>query len=312
MAGLINFFGSWNLASPLFFWLAGALCLLLIFIPWSRRRRGLALELEPLRNRVRLENKRVWMVAPLAVLCVLLIAGALSGPRMTEETTTHVYGYPVMLVVDVSGSMGAGTNEPSGYEQSLEVFNNLVSLRGNINFGLIIFSAEDYVARYFVNKNELFLDTLQNKADIIDIANGTRPTDALEKSRQFLTQYIEGGGKAIIFISDLNVAGQEATDLAQEITRISLSGINLYILATGEKDLRTAQIPQVPGVQVIDMNDKAGIDQMLQEIYSMQMPVIREEKSQTEKNLVPFLVLPALAVLTLCLVLSETRFRKIP
>jgi hypothetical protein len=312
MEDIINFLGSLKFTHPLYFWIAGVLILLVILFPWAKKRAGLSIDSQYLRGKTTIKSKRFWMLLIPVVIALVLVAGALSDPQVIEKEVTYIYGYPVMLIVDVSGSMGAGINQQTSYEESLEVFNDLIARRGNINFGLILFSAENYVARYFIDKNELFQDTLENKADVVEIANGTWPSRALVKAREFLTDDIKGDGKVIIFISDLYVSGQERTNLAQEITRISLAGINLYILATGEEDQSTAEIPQVSGVKVIDMNDKDGIDLMCQEIYSMQMSPIREEETKTGKSLIPFLVLPALVIIGLCLVLSETRFQKIP
>jgi hypothetical protein len=312
MDALIDFLSSCKFSTPLYFWIAGAFVLLAILFPWAKKRAGLSIDPQYLRKKVTFKSKRFWMLLIPVVFALVLVVGALSNPQAIERKVTYIYGYPVMLVVDVSGSMGAGINQRTGYEESLEVFNDLIARRSNINFGLIIFSAEKYVARYFINKNELFQDTLENKADVVEIANGTWPTQALVKAREFLTNNINGDGKAIVFISDLNVSGQERTNLAQEITRISFAGINLYILATGEEGQRTAEIPQVSGVKVIDMNDKRGIDLMCQEIYLMQMSPIMEEETKTEKSLIPFLLLPAVVIIGLCLVLSETRFQKIP
>ena len=312
MEAIINFLGSLKFTHPMYFWIAGALVLLAILFPWAKKRAGLSIDPQYLRKKVTFKSKRYWMLLIPVVIVSVLVAGGLSDPQVIEKEVTYIYGYPVVLVVDVSGSMGAGISQQTSYEESLEVFNNLIARRGNINFGLIIFSAEKYVARYFINKNELFQDTLDNKADIVEIANGTWPTQALVKAREFLTNNINGDGKAIVFISDLNVSGQEGINLTQEITRISLAGINLYILATGEEGQRTAEIPQVSGVKVIGMNDKGGIDLMCQEICAMQMSPIREEETETKKSLIPFLVLPAVLIIGLCLVLSETRFQKIP
>lgn len=246
------------------------------------------------------------------VITSILMAGVLSSPQITEKPVTYIYGYPVMVVIDVSGSMGTGTSQRSGYEESLEVFNDLIARRGDINFGLILYSAENYVARYFINKNELFLDTLENKEEIVEISMGTHPTEALIKARQFLTEYIKGEEKAIVFISDLNVSGNVRLDIAEEMTRISLAGITLYIIATGEEQNRQVEIPQMSGLNVVDMDDKDAIDRICEEIYEMQISPIREEIGLLEKSLIPFLILPALGIIGLCLVLSETRFRKIP
>ncbi len=312
MEGLSRFFASLEFDAPFYIWIGATLLLLLVFLPQADKRRGLAFDSGYWNSKVALKSSGVWMLLIPLVITSALILGALPGPKETKETVTYIYGYPVMLVIDVSGSMGAGTSQVTGYQESLAVFNDLIGRRGDMNFGLILYSAENYVSRYFINKDELFRDTLENKDDIIEISNGTRPTDALAEARRFLTEKIKGDGKTIIFISDLHISGQEATNLKQEIIRVALSDINLYILATGNQKDRITEIPQAPGVKVIDMKDRAGIDLMCQEITSQQMSPLREDENTSETSLVPYLLLPALGLFVICLVLAETRFRRIP
>ena len=153
MEAIINFLGSLKFTHPMYFWIAGALVLLAILFPWAKKRAGLSIDPQYLRKKVTFKSKRYWMLLIPVVIVSVLVAGGLSDPQVIEKEVTYIYGYPVVLVVDVSGSMGAGISQQTSYEESLEVFNNLIARRGNINFGLIIFSAEKYIARYFINKN---------------------------------------------------------------------------------------------------------------------------------------------------------------
>jgi hypothetical protein len=311
MEELSQFLASCEFATPLYFWIAGALVLLLIFFPLARKKRRLAIDLQYWKKKVAFKSNRVWLLSIPVVITSILMVGVLSDPQAITRPITYVYGYPVMLVIDISGSMGVENSQHSSYEKSLEAFNDLIARRGDINFGLLLFSAENYVARYFINKNELFKDTLENKEDIVDISMGTQPTKALEKARLFLTDHIKGEDKAIVLISDLSVFGQVRLDMTAEMTRISLADINLYIVFTGEEQ-SVLDIPQLSGLKIVDINDKEGLDQMCEEISAMQISPIREEEGLLQKSLIPFLILPALGVIVLCLILGETRFRKIP
>jgi hypothetical protein len=313
MEKLTDFFNSLIFSTPLYLWIAGALVLLLIFLPWFGRKKRLAIDLQYWGDKVKLKSGRFMILSIPVLITSVLLVGVLSNPQITEKSITYIYGYPVMIVIDISGSMGTGTSQRTGYEESLEVFNDLVARRGDINFGLLLYSTENYVARYFINKNELFLDTLENKDEIVEISMGTRPTEALTRARQFLEENIEGENKAIIFISDLNVSGQTRLDVAEEMTMVSLAGINLYIIATGEEKNRAVEIPQMSGLKVVDMDDKDAIDLICEEIYEMQIsPIREEEEGLMDKSLIPYLILPALGIIGLCLVLGETRYRKIP
>jgi hypothetical protein len=315
MEELAKFLASCEFATPLYFWIGGALVLLLIFFPWARKRRGLAIDLQYWRPRVVFKSKRVWVLSIPVVIISILMAGAFYGPHIITRTSTLIYGKPVMLVVDVSGSMITGTElEPqlTNREVALEAYNDFIARRTDINFGLIIYSTENYVARYFTYKNELFKDTLENEEEIYRIAKGTRTAEALAKARLFFADNIEDKGKAIVLISDLNYDCGAFSDMIEEIGRDLLAGINVYVIYTLGEIEAVATIPQMSGLKIIAINDKYGIDQIYKEMSAMQRSPIKEEGGLLKESLIPFLILPALGMIILCLILSETRFRKIP
>lgn len=311
-----KFLASFEFATPLYFGIGGALVLLLIFFPWARKRRGLAIDLQYWKPRVAFKSKRVWVLSVLVVIASILMAGVLSDPRVPTRPIASIYGKPVMLVVDVSGSMVADTGpqpQRTSFEEAREAFNDFIARRADINSSLIIYSTENYVARYFTYKNELFKDTLENKEEINYISTGTRTAEALAKARQFLTDNIENkADKAIVLIYDLQTDLKAMLEMAEEMDRISLAGINLYIITIGAEKRGAVAIPQMPGLKIVDINDKYGIDQICEEISAMQSSPVREEEGLLKKSLIPFLLLPALGLITLCLLLGETRFRKIP
>ncbi len=312
MGSLTDYIGSIEFAKPLYLWIAIGLIILLLFLPWFGEKRGLSLELGFWKKEVAFKSRRISALLIPVVLTLAIIAGASSYPGTEEKQITYIYGYPVMVVVDISGSMGAGIDLHTGYEESIEVFSDLVDRRGDINFSLLLYSAENYIARYFVNKNELFRDTLENKDEIMQIANGTRPAEALLRARRFLAANIPRGEKTIVFISDLNVSGQAGIDITEEMTRVLMAGINLYVVVTGEEELRSVEMPEISGWKIVEASDKNGVNQMCEEISSRTMSVVREDEKSTNKSMIPPFVISALVLIGFYLVLSETRFQKIP
>jgi hypothetical protein len=313
MEKLANFIAACNFDTPIYFWIAAILILLLIFLPWTTRKRRLSVDLHYLKRKLEFRSNNGWVLVILVVIVSTLMSGILSGFQSIKKSVTYVYGYPAMLLVDVSGSMGVDEKtHKTGYEESLEAFNSLVSRRGDINYSLMIFSAENYVARYFINKNELFIDTLENKEDIVEISQGTRITEALEKARKFIIDNINSNDRAIILVSDLNVTGSSRLDLIKEMVKVSLSDINLYIVATGGSDQRITDIPEIPNLKIVGMADKTSLDEICREISSTHMSPIREEENILKSDLTPIFILPALVLISFYLILSETRYRKIP
>jgi len=314
MEELTNFLASWEFIKPLYFWIGGILVLFVIFFPWARKRRGLAIDLHYWKPKAAFTSKRVWMLSIPVIIVSILMAGALSDPQAITKTKTLIYGKPVMLVFDVSGSMQAASElkpEQSGYESALEAFNYLISQREEISFGLEIFSNDNYICRYFTYKNELFKDTLENKDEIIRIARGTNIAGAILRARLFLTNKTEGKDKAIVVVSDLETDPYSWSEMIEEIETALFEGIDVYIITL--KGIESSDtIPQVLGVKVANINDQSAISQIYEELSVMESSPIRMEESFSKESMIPLLILPALGIITLCLVLDETRFRKIP
>jgi hypothetical protein len=176
----------------------------------------------------------------------------------------------------------------------------------------VLYSTESYVARYFSYKNELLKDTIENKEEIGYISTGTRTAEALAKARLFLTENVQGPDKAIVLISDLNGDLPAMVAIEEELERVWYAGIKVYVIAITEDSKAAAAPIEVSGVEIVEMNDKAGIDQMVTKISEMQPSPLRQEEVVQKQSLIPYLVSAALVLILAAIVLSETRLRKIP
>jgi hypothetical protein len=226
----------------------------------------------------------------------------------------------VMVVVDVSGSMEyKGTAADAGLstrEKARMVFDDLLSRDMKVDFGLLLYSTENYIARYFAFRQELFTDTLHNDEEVAFIATGTRTAEALARARTFLLENVTAKDKAIILISDLEADMEATLQMSEELERDILNGIKVYVILTGRDTGRWPKPPPtqapVEGVTLVAMDNTQGIDQICAEIRGMESSPTREEEVVVNKSLVPFLIPPILALITVSLLLSETVLRKIP
>jgi von Willebrand factor type A domain len=322
MEELSRWLASCDVVSPWLFGIAAALTLLLIFLPGLRKRRGLALDLRHWAPRVEFKSRRILVFALLAAAASLLLAAAVAEPQVTVKPSISIYGKPVVAVVDVSGSMSSkpkvyvggvpNLDQRSSYEKARDIFLDLIGRRPDVNFALELYSTESYIARYFSYKNELLRDTIENKQEIEYISTGTRTADALAKARKFLTDNVQGKDKAIVLISDLEADLDAMVQTAEEMERDLAAGIKIYvIIVTGAKPLGTG-LDQVKEIKEVVMDDKAGIDEIVKDLSDMQNAPLRHEEVVQKESLIPFVLLPALLLMLAALVLSETRFRKIP
>ncbi len=315
MEKLAGFWASTEFSTPEYFLIAGTLVLLLIFIPWSRRKRGLSIDLDYWKTQISSGSKRLWVMSVPVILISLLLTGALANPQDISRDSTLIVGKPVLVIIDYSGSTSAATDlhpEETMQEAAQRVFNNLVALRADINLGLMIYAKENYVARYFTYKNELFMDTLDNWDVLMRVSQQTRTADALAAANKFMSENTTGEDKAIILISDLDYNANDLPEIEENITVIRENGIKLYIISTTGNESTMAKMPKPDGVTVMSSYDAESIDAMYQELTSMNPSIIRADESLIKTSLIPVIMLPAMGLFFLCLILNETRFRKVP
>jgi len=321
MEALGKYWAGWEFASPLSFWIASALALLFVFFPPLWKRRGLTLNLTFWKKKVEFRSKVVWILPVLIAVTTVLIAATLADPQVLTQRTVPIYGKPALAVVDISGSMwyvGRGGEALAGFEKAREVLNEVLDGDLEADFGLLLFSSENYIARYFAPKKELLKDTLEVTEEIQEISYGTRAAAALALARRFLSDKIKAKDKALILISDLQESPSATAETTQELEKILKAGVKVYIIFMSQERLANIgeeprPIPiQLQGLDIVEMDDRYGISRIRREIASMASSPIKEEAVLSRTSLISYLVPPILGLVTLCLVLSETCFRRIP
>lgn len=313
---MLNFWGSSiNFNDPLYFWIVIIFLLLFTFLPWLRKKKGLAIDLNYWNTHISFKSNRFFIFSIFSIFISVLLASLLVNPQLITKADSIIVGKPVMLVIDCSGSTLAATDlhpAMTSQEAAQQAFNNLINLRSDISFGLLLFSSQNYIARYFTYKNELFIDTLDDKYAISNMARDTRAAEALTKARLFLTENIKGEDKAIILISDLLFDPEDIWYILKEFERDLLEGIDVYIISTTGEEGHMLWFLNTPGVTTMDIYETASINKMYEELSAMQTSPIRLDESLFKTDLVPFIVLITLSITILCFILSETKFKKIP
>jgi hypothetical protein len=313
--------GSWEFMSPRLFWAASALGLLFIFFPPLWRRRGITLDLTFWKRKVGSGSRVIWILPVLVAVTTILMAAALADPQVLTERTVPIYGRPVLVVVDVSGSMGyvgRRGEDLAGFEKAHQILNEVLDGDLEADFGLLFFSSENYIARYFAPKKDLLKDTLEVTEEIREISYGTRTASALGLGRRFLSDKVKAKDKALVLISDLQESPSAAAETREELEKILKEGIKVYVVVLFQETWwnmsnGSFSVPiQLQGLDIVGMNDRQGISRIRREIASMTSSPIREDAVLSRTSLIPHLLLPIMGLVALCLVLSETCFRRIP
>jgi hypothetical protein len=310
---------SWEFVSPRLFWAASALGLLFIFFPPLWRRRRITLDLTFWKRKLGARSKALWIMPVLIALTTILMAAALADPQVLTERTVPIFGRPVLVVVDVSGSMGyvgRKGEDLAGFEKAHQILNEVLDGDLEADFGLLFFSSENYIARYFAPKKDLLKDTLEVTEEIREISYGTRTASALTLGRRFLSDKVKAKDKALVLISDLQESPSALAETTEQLEKMLKAGIKVYIVVLFQENWwnnGSLSIPiQLQGLDVVGMNDRQGISRIRGEIACMASSPIREESVLSRTSLIPHLALSILGLVALCLVLSETCFRRIP
>jgi hypothetical protein len=316
MGGVNALPGIDRLAAPEIFWPAAILLLVALFVPLARRRRSLALNARFWLPRVDLRSRRTWWPAVPVVLITLLLAAALAGPEIATRPTSRSYGKPVMVVFDISGSMEMKDfgQSDSNLAKGRAALADLFSRNTGASFGLLLFGSENYMARYFTSQPALLQDSVDNRPDP-NIESGTEIAAALGYARAFLTERVDAMDKAMILISDMEQDNKAHLRTGVEIRKALAAGIKVYIIATTQDLQQTLNdIPseaRVTGLTIIAVDDKQGREQIAGQLAAMHSAPLYEDAA-VRRSLIPWLLAPALGLVGLGLVLSETRFRKLP
>jgi len=312
---------SWEFASPRLFWIAGACGLFIIFFPSLWRRRGISLDLNFWKGKIGGGSKVLWILPALVGLTTILMAAAMADPQVLRERTVPIYGRPVLVMVDVSGSMGyvgRRGEDLAGFEKAHQILDDVLDGDIEADFGLLFFSSENYIARYFSPKKDLLKDTLEVTEEVREISYGTRTAEGLSRARRFLSDKVKSKEKALVLISDMQESPSALAETTQELEKILKTGVKVYVIVLFQETWWNMKedpvsIPiHIEGLDIVGMNDRQGISRIRREIASMPSSPIREDTVLSRTSLIPHLLLPVLGLVGLCLVLSETCFRKIP
>ncbi len=302
-------FAPLELASPsLLIFIAGAILILTcVFLSPFGHKRSLYFPLGFWQKRVALKSRKAIALSVALVLTSLAISLVFVQPAYTVQK--HVpaeYGKPVMVIVDVSASMG------SIYEESLRVFEKIKRADLGASLGLMLYSNDAYIARDFAPDEELLNDSLDNKAEVAEISAGTETAKAISLARYFFAKDAQAEPKTMILVSDLDDA---LYAVANEMRQAITEGVTIYVIAIVSDQYRIYELRQflgAHGATIVEASDESGIDYIFQKIQESEGSFASYGDTSEKKDLTGLVLLLALGLAGATLLLSETIARKIP
>jgi Ca-activated chloride channel family protein len=290
------------------------------------------------------------LLASLRLLAVGLGIVALAGPRLADyHVVTETPGIDIMLVLDVSWSMmavdmGAPEERLSRFAIASGVLRDFIQQRPNDRVGLIAFSGKPYLVSPLTMNHDWLIQDIQRLHIGIITDLGTAIGDAVAVAAKRLHAVPNGKSRVMILLTDGDNNLGQVNPLASAQIAAAL-GIKIYTIGIGvEKPCNMPKFDPQTGQFVLDANGnlrpsfllqpanfsvlgtmanlsggqfyRATNQRQLQTIYDQ---INRLEKSRITRRrfaeyhpLFQWPLLAALAVLALELMLTNTRFRRVP
>jgi Ca-activated chloride channel family protein len=328
-----------RLASPWFLLLLGLLPLV-----WARSRRRIAGVRYPTLAVLRAvssagaERRRAILTA-LRVVALALLALALARPQLgTAATRIFREGVDILLAVDISGSMLAEdftleSKRASRIEVVKSVVKEFIGARPQDRIGLVVFAARPYTQSPLTLDHGWLMQNL-DRAEVGMIEDGTAIGSALATAVNRLRASTAKSKLVVLLTDGQSNAGRITPQTAAEAA--ATLGVKVYTIGAGTRGVAPYPVRDLFGNKVyrpvpVDIDENTlkrvaavtggryfrAIDtENLREVYS---EIDRLERSPFEapqfhdhRELFPWLVWPALALLLLEIGLRETVLRKLP
>lgn len=257
MNELKNVFSALTFSSPLFILAGVPFILLFVFRTWGKKRyRTVGMGSLDFLQVVREERFRHIVRSIMLCLSVIVMLGALAGPRMISATQFAASKLIpqeryIWVIFDVSGSMGSrvnngdietseGVSGPTKYSVARGVFRALVESHNDAAIGLILYSDEPFLAVYPGSDRALLAGGVLWE----DIQTGSTPRLPLSpqlskfsmgtdtgKALQLLARTIEKDGRRssgdiAVIISD---AIDNKREIAQAVEKLETQGVKTYM-----------------------------------------------------------------------------------
>lgn len=334
-----------RLASPILLILLIVIPLILIILRWLPRRRilpvirfsgfnhGFAAGAQKMRQSVSVKAMPLLKVLRFIVLSLLIIT--LARPQLSQSREQSIaQGIDILLVLDISESMRAedfaGSNRIQTAKSVIKAF---LAHRENDRIGLVIFAGESFTLCPLTLDYPVLAELLSD-VEIGQLADGTAIGDALATATHRL-HALASKTKVVILLTDgENNAGSIAPETAASLA--ASDGIKVYTIGMGKeggaripyadttfgkryREVLTyldedtlKQIAQTTGGRYFRATDTQSLEQIYAEIDRFEKTKFETINTIVRKELVGYFLIPAVLLLGIEILLSNTVLRKIP
>ena len=289
-------------------------------------------------GRPRKSRVGTWLAALRIVVLAALIIG-LARPQMGSSLTEiHASGIDIVLALDVSGSMEARDFTLQGKPASrLDVVKSVVARfvqeRPNDRIGIVAFAGRPYVGSP-LTLDHSWLDKRLETIHTGIIEDGTAIGSAIAAGVNRLRDQ-EAKSRIMILLTDgINNTGNILPETAAEAAKAL--GIKVYTIGAGSRgeapvpvtdqfgnrrmvmarvDIDEAtleKIAQETGARYFRATDTDSLEKIYAEINQMETTTRTVKKFDNYRELFVWTAIAALGLLLMEMLLSQTRFRRLP
>ena len=317
------------------------LLILLIGVPilaampymWRRRMAPAAMRYADTRltSRSRSLRLRVMPFVPaLRFLALALLIIAAARPQMAEaREVIRGEGVDIAIALDISGSMGQTDFAPNRLGAAKEIVAEFIEERKYDRIGLVVFSQEAFIQSPPTLDHGVLLRLLTDVhlADQLGIEDGTAMGIGMATAANMLKDSTSESKLVTLITDGVNNAGQ--LDPITVATASEALGIKLYTVGVGtsqpggsgegggsqespldEETLR--EIANITDAKFYLATDTEGLRDIYAEINALEKSEVEVLVFTRYREVLVWLLAPALALLLLDLALSQTVFRRLP
>ena len=269
-------------------------------------------------------------VPALRFLALALLIIAAARPQMAEaREVIRGEGVDIAIALDISGSMGQTDFAPNRLGAAKEIVAEFIEERKYDRIGLVVFSQEAFIQSPPTLDHGVLLRLLTDVhlADQLGIEDGTAMGIGMATAANMLKDSTSESKLVTLITDGVNNAGQ--LDPITVATASEALGIKLYTVGVGtsqpggsgegggsqespldEETLR--EIANITDAKFYLATDTEGLRDIYAEINALEKSEVEVLVFTRYREVLVWLLAPALALLLLDLVLSQTVFRRLP
>lgn len=275
-------------------------------------------------------------VSGLRVVALALVIVAVARPQSGDaREVIRGQGVDIAIALDISGSMGATDFNPHRLEAAKEIIADFIEERKYDRIGLVVFSRDVFVQSPPTLDHRVLLRLLRSVdlADKLRIRDGTAIGSGMATAANMLKDSTAENKLVTLITDGVNNAGD--LDPITVATAAEALDIKVYTIGVGTRNRSAAsqlgpfgagvvmqespldeetlqQIAAITNAKFYRATDTEGLRGIYDEINALEKSEVEVLHFTSHQELAAWFLVPALALLVLELILSQTVFRKIP